>query len=93
MRQRITFRPIPLNDEPRLAGWILAVGVFLVSVGSERGEAVAQAFGCFESFAFGSFQFTFHATVPLAGHDPLKHPVAPHFLSDSLSHIAFARPE
>ena len=43
----MTFRFIPLNDEPRLAVWILAVGVFFVPVGSEGGEVVAQAFGYF----------------------------------------------
>ncbi len=31
----------PLDDEPHLAGWILAVGVFLVAVRSEGGQAVA----------------------------------------------------
>ncbi len=54
MRQGMTFRLIPLNDQPRLAGWILAVGVFLFSVGSEGGEVVAQAFGYLDGFAFGS---------------------------------------
>ena len=48
MRQGVSFRFIPLNDQPRLAVWILAVGVFLVSVGSEGGEVVAQTPGWIE---------------------------------------------
>jgi hypothetical protein len=31
----MAFRFIHLDDEPRLAGWILAIGVFSVAVGSE----------------------------------------------------------
>ncbi len=46
MRQRMTFRFVPLNDEPRLTGWILAVGVFLVSVGSE-GSPITPKGGTF----------------------------------------------
>ncbi len=45
MRQGMTFRLIPLNYEPRLTGWILAVGVLLVSVWSEGSQVVAQAIG------------------------------------------------
>jgi hypothetical protein len=33
------------NVSPCLAGRILAAGVFLVSVESERGESLAQTFG------------------------------------------------
>ena len=42
MRQGMAFRPVALNDEPRLTVWILAVGEFLVSVGSEGGQVGAQ---------------------------------------------------
>ncbi len=44
MRQGMAFRSVTLNDEPRIAGRISAVGVFFVSVGGEGGEVVAQSF-------------------------------------------------
>ena len=55
MRQGMTLNSIPLNDEPRLAVWILAVGEFLVLVGSKGCQVVAQAFGYFKGFSFGSW--------------------------------------
>ncbi len=64
MRQDMTFRFIPLDDEPRLAGWIFAVGVLFVSVGSEGGHVVAQVFGCLQGFAVGFLQFTVLAASP-----------------------------
>ncbi len=53
MRQRMTFRFVTLDDEPSLAVWIFAVGEFLVPVGSEGGQVVAQGLGYFQGFSNG----------------------------------------
>jgi hypothetical protein len=57
VRKGIALGSVPLDDEPRLAGWIFAIGIFSVPIGSERGQVVAKAFGYFYGFAFSFWGF------------------------------------